>query len=796
MIRVTKLGLGTERYYLEPARSGWEAPGRWVGAGAAALGLAGRVEAGQLRSALELVHPTSGTALRRPSPIRAYDLTVSDPKSVSVAWALGTPETAAAVLAARDASLSATIGYLEARACQTKHGSASTGLVGAAFVHRTSRAGDPHLHTHLLVMNLAGPVGPDQWAALDGLVLVAQARTAGHLYQADLRHQISGRLGLEWDEVRYGVAQLSSVSPELRTLFSQRRAQVEAGMALHHGASPASARLAALVDRPERVGERSAPTMAPEWRRRAREAGLMPDGAGARMPTGPAGPTRPTPAGPDPSDLGLDRMSSFSRAELLEALTGAARPGAPLARVEAEADRMLASPQMERITGRAPLRRRDVMRRPGVTVPIPTEEGRWRTAAAGRAEESLARVAARRMDAAAGLAPSSPFTRGLDEEAARAVESLTRSGAGVELVGGSGARLEGVLHSAHRAWTSAGHRVVVAAPESAERAQAGNAGFAVTDTGRLDEGLARLRRPMPDTVIVLLGAESTPAPVLARLAESTERTGAKLVLVGDPGPLRDVDRAGGWRSAEAAVGARVLTRGLPLRQLEPGQPEIVAGRVTPWLVIAPTPGAVRDRLVSDWRSEGPAAVMVASHRADIEDLNDRARRLLTGRGELGERLAVPSRPPARAGERLVVGGAGPAARQLGLRPGTLITARVGGLELDGGEKLGPVLPADLDLRYAYACTPYQAWRSGAASLLVLGPPPPGARRPDGRIAYYTVGPERAAMETVGPERAAMETVGPERAWAALAHLDRRQQELSGPAPKLGRQSRGRGRERG
>jgi len=143
MIRVTKLGLGTERYYLEPAAAGWEAPGRWVGTGAAALGLTGRVEAGQLRSVLELVHPASGAALRRPSPIRAFDLTVSDPKSVSVVWALGAPETAAAVVSARDASLSATVGYLEARACQTKQGSPSAGMVGAAFVHRTSRAGDP-----------------------------------------------------------------------------------------------------------------------------------------------------------------------------------------------------------------------------------------------------------------------------------------------------------------------------------------------------------------------------------------------------------------------------------------------------------------------------------------------------------------------------------------------------------------------------------------------------------------------------------------------------------------------------
>ncbi len=786
MIRVTKLGPGTERYYLEPAAAGWETPGRWVGAGAAALGLTGPVD-GRLTSLLELAHPISGGALRRPSPIRAYDLTVSDPKSVSVAWALGSPATAEAVMAARETALDATIGYLEERACRTKPGLSSKGMVGAVFSHRTSRAGDPHLHSHLLVMNLAVPEGTDQWTALSGLVLVAQARTAGYLYQAGLRHQISARLGLEWEEARYGVGQLSSVPPELRSLFSQRRAQVEEGMARHHGAGPASARLAALVDRPERSRERSAEAMAPEWARRARESGLMPPGPGPAPGDRPGGgapvpmPTRPVEAG----ELGLDRLSSFSRAELIEALSEASRAGAPAGWIEAEADRILASPEVERMTGAAPLRRRDVMRRPGVTVPIPTEAARWRTAAAARAEERLADVALRRIGSAAGLAPSSPFIRGLEEDAAGLVASLTGSGAGVELVGGSGPRLEAVLGAAHQAWRAAGHRVVVAAPGAEGRARAGNAGFEITDTARLDEGLARLRRPTPDTVFVLLGAESTPAPVLARLAESTERTGAKLVLVGDPGPLRDVDRAGGWRSAEAAVGARVLSRSLPARHLEPTQPEIGTGRVAPGLVMAATSGAVRDRLVADWRREGPEAVMVASSRADVDDLNARARRLLIRQGELGESVPVPGWPPARAGERLVVGGAGPAARRAGLRPGALMTARAGGLELDGGENLGPGLPADLDLRYAYARTPYQAWRSGAASLLVLGPPPPGTR-PSGGRTYYTVGPERAAMDTVGPERA----------WAALAHLDRLEQELSGPAPELRRQRLGRGRERG
>ncbi|MEO6651395.1 MAG: AAA family ATPase [Ilumatobacteraceae bacterium] len=41
------------------------------------------------------------------------------------------------------------------------------GFVGAAYRHRTSRAGDPHLHWHVLVANLAQGID-GRWSALDG----------------------------------------------------------------------------------------------------------------------------------------------------------------------------------------------------------------------------------------------------------------------------------------------------------------------------------------------------------------------------------------------------------------------------------------------------------------------------------------------------------------------------------------------------------------------------------------------------------------------------------------------------
>src|SRR4051812_19927761 len=102
MLSVAKLAVGQERYYLEAAgdrvdaaesvgegREDYyldpsEARGRWVGGGAAQLGLAGAVGAEQLRRLLAGVHPTKVLALRAggaPLKVAAFDATFSAPKS-------------------------------------------------------------------------------------------------------------------------------------------------------------------------------------------------------------------------------------------------------------------------------------------------------------------------------------------------------------------------------------------------------------------------------------------------------------------------------------------------------------------------------------------------------------------------------------------------------------------------------------------------------------------------------------------------------------------------------------------
>ena len=206
MLSIGKLAGGAEGYYLRAVASGvedyylgsGEAPGRWVGAGSVRLGLAGVVSPEQLRAVLDGRDPATGKSLlwvRRPDRLPGLDLTFSAPKSVSLLFALGDEQLSALVRRAHDAAVAQALGYLEREAGEVRRGKDGRdrlpggGFVAAAFRHRTSRAGDPQLHTHVLVANMTR--GSDgRWSALDGRQLYLQAKTAGTLYQAALRDQL------------------------------------------------------------------------------------------------------------------------------------------------------------------------------------------------------------------------------------------------------------------------------------------------------------------------------------------------------------------------------------------------------------------------------------------------------------------------------------------------------------------------------------------------------------------------------------------------------------------------------
>ncbi len=113
-----------------------------MGAGAAALGLGGEVDADAFGALIAGTDPSSGAVLRAGSGrdrVCALDLTFSAPKSVSVLFAIGDGETSRALVEAHEEAVGAAVGYLEREACRVRRGRggrvelAAEGFVAAAL---------------------------------------------------------------------------------------------------------------------------------------------------------------------------------------------------------------------------------------------------------------------------------------------------------------------------------------------------------------------------------------------------------------------------------------------------------------------------------------------------------------------------------------------------------------------------------------------------------------------------------------------------------------------------------------
>jgi hypothetical protein len=166
--------------------------------------------------------------------VASFDLSLSDPKSVSLLAAGSSPEVRAEVQAGRHAAIREVLAWLEQEAVGVRRGHNGTdrfrgqGVTATAFDHRSSREGDPQWHTHVLVQNAT--LGPDgRWSALDSKRLYAHAMTADRIYHAALRAELTRRLDVRWRPVdqRSGAAELDGLhDPKLLKAFSKRRAQV------------------------------------------------------------------------------------------------------------------------------------------------------------------------------------------------------------------------------------------------------------------------------------------------------------------------------------------------------------------------------------------------------------------------------------------------------------------------------------------------------------------------------------------------------------------------------------------
>ncbi len=272
---------------------GLEPEGEWLGRGPQTAGLVGPVGGAELTALLSGRDPHSrqvlGTANDRVR-VTGFDLTFAAPKSVSVLYGLADKPVSDQVAEGHRAAVSTAVGYVEDRALGVRRGRRTErtveqldGAFGAAFLHRTSRALDPHLHSHVVVANLGR--GPDgRFSALDGRGIYAHAGAIGALYHVQLREELRARLGVEWGPLDRGRADLVGISSEVRRGFSQRAAAIEADLTAYsttesgplRRGSHRAVELASLKTRQPKDLSVGADDLRPAWRQRAIELGLGP----------------------------------------------------------------------------------------------------------------------------------------------------------------------------------------------------------------------------------------------------------------------------------------------------------------------------------------------------------------------------------------------------------------------------------------------------------------------------------------------------------------------------------------
>ncbi|MDD3582037.1 MAG: MobF family relaxase [Desulfobacca sp.] len=216
-----------------------ESPSAWHGRGAEALGLSGAVGKEEFTGLLDGRLP-DGTTLGRINSegqrehIPGYDLTLSAPKSVSVAALVGGDDR---LIDAHEQAVKTTLDWIEREAAATRvkvsgetHRENTGNLAIATFRHETSRAQDPQLHTHCVVIN-ATYREDGKWRSLEGREIYRVRALADRIYQSELAVRAKA-LGyqVEIDQER-GRMELAAVPQEVREHFSQRSQAIGANLA-------------------------------------------------------------------------------------------------------------------------------------------------------------------------------------------------------------------------------------------------------------------------------------------------------------------------------------------------------------------------------------------------------------------------------------------------------------------------------------------------------------------------------------------------------------------------------------
>lgn len=221
--------------------------GEWAGIGAEQLGLAGHVKEEQFLKLCHNQNPQTGELLtQRMKTTRwdadkmatvanrriFYDFTFSPPKSVSIQALIADDKR---LLESHNRAVRTAVNELQHFAGTQVHQGLDkserlTGnIICAMFRHDTSRALDPHLHTHCVMFNATFDAAENRWKALSNYEMLQARKYAENVYYHEFARDLR-RFGYEIENNPRGDFEIKTVSPELQSRFSKRHNQIDASI--------------------------------------------------------------------------------------------------------------------------------------------------------------------------------------------------------------------------------------------------------------------------------------------------------------------------------------------------------------------------------------------------------------------------------------------------------------------------------------------------------------------------------------------------------------------------------------
>ncbi|WP_370328250.1 MobF family relaxase [Euzebya sp.] len=525
--------------------------------------------------------------------VAGFDLTFSVPKSVSVLWALADEHTRAQVIDAHHAAIADVIDLLEREVAATRMGARApdgavaqvpvAGVIAAAFDHYDSRAGDPQLHTHVVIANKAKTVLDGRWRALDGRPVHAAMVALSEHYNAVLADRLTTALGVVWTQRDRGADrnpawEIAGIPNELLDVFSSRTADIDvakeqliADYVAAHGHQPSATTVlklrqqATLATRPDK-SLHSLSDLTDRWRTTAETHGHSPAAwlthvlggrSQQRLRAGDLSPATVEGIAATVVEVVGERRSTWRRwnlhAEATRQLMGVRFASlhdreAILASVVRAAERasvLLTPPELGAVPPE--LRRED-----GTSMLRPRHSEAFTSAELLAAEDRLLQLSRARNAPQVPAVTVAHHADGLGDDQVAAIAQVATSGRVVDvLVGPAGAGKTTTMRALRTAWEHLyGAGTVVGLAPSAAAAEVLGADLEVeaeTPAKWLHE-LAGCRVALRAGQLVIVDEASLAGThTLHRIATATADAAAKLLLLGDPAQLAAVDAGGAFR---------------------------------------------------------------------------------------------------------------------------------------------------------------------------------------------------------------------------------------------------------